>query len=228
MDVRQAVRADPRRHFHGHIGRSSSTTDTFWAVDEDEHLDTQWTPDAKQAYAKRAEDLIEAIRNHVAANITRTGRQKELGPYFESAETLVTVARAFENAEFNWCGSFPLGLGIDDDLDLDDEDEEEVTEGPILSLFRRWDLNILDEAAVIAAGRAAYLRAWPDDTEEDAATRVQDVEMAAAEIIHADGIDALGGTDGLRAERGATTILQHDGEDYETFDANPWGVVNDD
>ncbi|SES33562.1 hypothetical protein SAMN05216199_2932 [Pedococcus cremeus] len=197
-------------------------------MDEDELLDTQWTPEAQQAYEKRAEELIEAIRNHVAANITRTGRQKELGPYFESAETLVTVARAFENAEFNWCGSFPLGLGIEDDLESDDGDEEEVPEGRMLSVFRRWDLNILDDAAVIAAGRAAYLRAWPDDTEEDAALRVQDVEMAAGEIIHADGIDALSSTEGLQAVRGATTILQHDAEDYETFDANPWGVVNDD
>jgi hypothetical protein len=197
-------------------------------VDEDEVVDTLWTSEAKQAYVERAEELIEAIRTHVAANVTRTGRQKEIGPYFESAETLVTVARAFENAEFSWCGSFPFGLGLEDDLDLDDEDEEEATEGPMLSIFRRWDLNILDEAAVIDAGRAAYLRAWPDDTEEDASVRVQDVEMAASEIIHADGIDALGSTEGLRAERGATTIIQHEGEDYETFDANPWGVVNDD
>ena len=174
-------------------------------MDEDEVLDAQWTPDAEKAYVKRAEELIEAIRTHVAANITRTGRQKELGPYFESAETLVTVARAFENAEFNWCGSVPFGLGVKDEPDLDDEDEEEVTEGPMLSVFRRWDLNILDEPAVIAAGRAAYLRAWPDDTEEDASIRVRDVEMAAAEIIHADGIDALGSTDGLGAERGATS-----------------------
>ena len=222
------VTAQTRRHFDGYLGRSPSTADTFWAVDEDKVLDTQWTPEAKQAYVKRADELIEAIRTHVAANITRTGRQKELGPYFESAETLVTVARAFENAEFNWCGSVPFGLGVEDELDLDDEDEEEVTEGGMLSIFRRWDLNILDEAAVIAAGRAAYLRAWPDDTEEDVSLRVEDVEMAAGEIIHADGIDALGSTEGLQAERGATTILQHDGEDYETFDANPWGVVNDD
>ncbi|MDF2090944.1 hypothetical protein P0Y31_01175 [Knoellia sp. 3-2P3] len=178
-------------------------------MDEGEAFDTQWTPEAKQAYVACADELIEALRTHVAANIRRTGRQKELGPYVDSAETLVTVAHAFEDAEFNWCGSFPLGLGAEDDLELDDEDEEEVPEGRMLSVFRRWDLDILDEAAVIAAGRAAYLRAWPDDTEEDASLRVQDVEMAASEIIHADGIDALGSTEGLEAERGATTIVQH-------------------
>lgn len=213
-----------------YLGQSPLLTDTVCAVDEDELVDTQWTPEAKQAYEKRAEELIEAIRAHVAANITRSGRQKELGPYFESSETLLTVARAFEEAEFNWCGSVPLGLGVADDEEEDGGDDRvdgEVPQGGMLSIFRRWDLRILDEAAVIAAGRAAYLQAWPDDTEEDASIRVEDVEVAASELIHADGLESLGNTEGLQPERGATTIIQHDGEDYETFDADPWAILND-
>lgn len=38
-----------------------------------------------------------------------------------------------------------------------------------------WDFRITDEVAVLAAGRAAYLRAWSDDTQEDAEIRVQQV-----------------------------------------------------
>jgi hypothetical protein len=42
----------------------------------------------------------------------------ELGPYFESAEQLAQAGRAFDEAEFDWCGSMALGVHLaDDDAD---------------------------------------------------------------------------------------------------------------
>lgn len=192
-------------------------------------METQWTPEAKDAYATRVEELIAALRDHVSSTLTRSGRQKELQPYFESGKRLMAATRAFNEAEFDWCGSFPLGLRPDDEDDQDEEEEweDEPASGSILSVLGRWDFRITHEAAAIAAGRIAYLRAWPDDTEEDAVTRVQQVGDAAAELMHSDGLAGLERADGLRLERDATVFVVHDGEDDETFDDDPFGITRD-
>ena len=197
-------------------------------MSEDDYEETQWTDKAKQDYQERADGLIDALRAHVSANLTRAGRQKELGPYFESADDLMKATRAFNEAEFDWCGSFPLGLRPDED----DEDEDELEEQPeavgdVLTLLGRWDFRVTDEAAAVAAGRRAYLAAWTDDTEEDAESRVQHVDDAAAELMHAHGLAGLENAEGLSLERDATAFMIHEGEDDETFDDDPFAITRD-
>lgn len=203
-------------------------TGTVCPVSEDEYEDTQWTDKAKQAYERRADELMEALRAHLAANLNRRGRQKEFGAYFESAESLMDATRAFNEAEFDWCGSFPLGLRPDEDDDEDEEWEDQDESGSILSVVGRWDFRITDEAAVIAAGRSAYLRAWPDDTHEDAEHRVQQVSDAAAELTHADGLSRLEDVDGLSLHRDVTGFFVHEGEDDEAFNADPFAITRED
>ena len=195
---------------------------------DDDYEDTQWTEAAKRAYGLRAQELIEALQAHLTANLTRSGRQKELQPYFESADRVMASARAFNEAEFDWCGSFPLGLRPDANEGEDEEDlVDELVGGDILSVLGRWDLRITDEDAVLAAGRAAYLRAWPDDTQEDAEIRVQNVGDAAGELVHADGLTGLHAPAGLQLQRDVTGFVVHEGEDDETFDSDPFGITRD-
>src|SRR5262249_10784313 len=155
---------------------------------------------------------------HLTANLTRTGRQRELLPYFQSAERVMASARAFNDAELEWCGSVSLDLGPDAHDDDDEDLDEEPEGGQILSVLGRWDFRITDKDAVLAAGRAAYLRAWPDDTQEDAEIRVQQVADAAAELDHADGFTGLDNVAGLELHRNVIGFVVHDGEDDETFD----------
>lgn len=198
---------------------------TVCTVDND-YGDTQWTDAAKSAYKLRAQELIEALQAHLTANLMRSGRQKELQPYFESADRVMASAQAFNEAEFDWCGSFPLDLGPDAEDD-EDEDLDERAGGQVLSVVGRWDFRITDEDAVLAAGRAAYLRAWPDDTQEDAEIRVQQVDGAAAELEHADGLTALDNAAGLELHRDVIGFIVHDGGDDETFDNDPFGITRD-
>ncbi|GAA2027874.1 hypothetical protein GCM10009740_16940 [Terrabacter terrae] len=201
-------------------------------MDDDELQDTQWTDEAKVEYERRAVALIEALRSHVDATLALTGRQRELQPYFESADQVRSAARAFNDAEFDWCGSFPLALADDDEDDddrWDDEEESEdaVNEQPMLTVFGRWDFRVIDASAAIAAGRSAYLRMWSDDTEEDASIRVKEVRDAAAEIMHADGLAGLESANGLRLARDATAFVLHEGESDEAFDEDPFAITRD-
>lgn len=200
-------------------------------MNEDDLGDTQWTDAAKVEYQQRALALIEELRRHVDSTLARTGRQTELQPYFQSVDQLMTAARAFNDAEFDWCGSFPLALDDEEDDDdnswQDEEPEDALEEQPILTVLGRWDFRVTDAAAAIVAGRAAYLRMWSDDTDEDASIRVREVKDAAAELMHEDGLAGLESADGLHLERDATAFVLHEGETDEAFDEDPFAITRE-
>ena len=179
----------------------------------DDIEDTQWTPAAREAYSRRADELADAIRSHVAANLDRSGRVNEMESYLASVKALRHAVAAFDDAEFDWCGSFPLGFESDEDEDQDEreDDDDEVETGQFLTLSGQWDFRLTDPTATIQAGRSAYLRAWPDDSAEDADARVQDVRDAASEVLHAEGVNGLLETSGLEPLSHSTEFHVHDG-----------------
>ncbi|WP_433013585.1 hypothetical protein [Kribbella sp. CA-294648] len=188
--------------------------------------DTQWSDAARERYVRRTEDLIAALKAHSALTIERSGRQRELEPYFASIEALETAAHEFNEAELDWCGSSPLTL-MDDLDEFDDEDEDDEPAGPVLSGLFRWDFTVTDEAAVIEAGRDAYRRLWPSDTDEDATLAVPDIGRAAAEIVHADDPAGLENTPGLERRKEWWTFISHDGQSDDQDDEDPFAVARD-
>ncbi len=192
-------------------------------MDEDQGLDRQFSQGARESYAQRAEALLAALRKHIDLTLNRTARQRELESYFTSQSTLIEAARAFDSAEFDWCGSFPLGLPLDDDEDDEDWDDDVSSSGEVLSVIGRWDYRVTDEDALVDAGRRAYLAAWPDDTQEDAEYRVTDARSAAGEILHDEDLAALSETLGLLRYRFLAQILTHVGDD--DFENDPFGLI---
>ena len=121
---------------------------------------------------------------------------------------------------------------LDDDEDWDDEDDEdeghdddETEGGTVLTIVGRWDFLLADTDAFIAEGRSAYLKGWPDDTEEDAEHRIENAEdgRTADAPIRAVGLE---GAAGLQPIRSVTSFLVHDGDD-ETFDEDPFAIARD-
>lgn len=190
----------------------------------DDLLDTQWTPAARDTYAARVEQLITALREHAELTLARSGRQAEHVAYFPSAIRLHQAAVDFDRAEFEWCGSSPLGV---QSFEADDDEDDESDAGDVLTVVGRWDYRIVDEAATIAAGRAAYARTWPSDTDEDAAVAVADAISAAREIAHADNWDALESAPGIEPIASAASVLRHDGDDWFDADADPFAIARD-
>jgi hypothetical protein len=192
---------------------------------DDTSEDAQWSDAARERYVRRTEELIAALKAHSALTIERKGRQRELEPYFASSEALEKAAEEFNEGELDWCGSSSLNL-MDGDLDeFDDEDEDEEPAGPVLSGLFRWDFTVTDEEAVIGAGRDAYRRLWPSDTDEDATLAVPDIARAAAEIIHADDPAGLKDTPGLERRAEWWTFISHDGQSDDQNDEDPFAIA---
>jgi hypothetical protein len=150
-----------------------------------------------------------------------------LRQYFASQEELRSAAVAFDDAEFDWCGFFPLGVQDFEDDEEDEGDEVAPASNGVLTAVGRWDFRITDTDAVVEAGRAAYSKAWPDATPEDALERVQGPESAASEISHADGWSELSSTSGLFLYRDVIRFITHDGLDDDEWEENPFRIVED-
>ncbi|WP_157974060.1 hypothetical protein [Desertihabitans aurantiacus] len=197
--------------------------------EEEDDLSTQWTAAARTRYVAAAETLIASLRSHVELTRERSGRQRELPDYFASVNRLETAAAAFQEAEFDWCGSFPLplytpGEGDPGEEDVDDRDADPT--GQVLTVVSRSDYRLVDADAVLEAGRAGYRRSWSEDTDEDARLFVADVAVAVLEIIHADGSDALDRCPGLDPEASTETVILHDGDAWPgDDDADPFAIV---
>lgn len=199
---------------------------------DETNADAQWKPQARASYEQRAADFIEAIRRHVELTLGRAGREAEMGPYFASVDELRNAGVAFDEAEFDWCGSSPLGIEpFDDDEEDEDDADYEVgnpTSAPsVLTAVGRWDFLIEDHEAVMQAGRAAYLKAWPTSLPEDAEERVASAEIAAGEIVHAEGMAALESTNGLTLDRDLLSFTVHQGTDDGEWDQAPFQIAED-
>lgn len=196
-------------------------------MDDEDYVETQYSEAAKGEYRRRADEFVAALREHVELVSMRKGREREMPQYIDSTTTLENAAEAFNDAEFEWCGSFPLALAStgDDEDDLDDGEEPERPRNPVVTMVGRWDFRITDEDALIESGRAAYLDAWPDEDREDAETRVQSLVEAAAEVSHGGGPEALEAADGLEPERATFEFVLHDGGDDEEFEDDPFAIV---
>lgn len=174
-------------------------------MDSGDDSDETWAAPARERYLAQTRTFLSAVEAHVALTAARIGRHAEVGPYFDSLDRVRAAAEALNDAEFGWCGSIMLPLtlaasGLDDELqveNLDDADAAEV----VLSLKGSWEFEVQDVAAVVLAGRGAYLRNWPGDLMEDAESAVTDVVDAGRELMHRGGVEALNAAEGLQLVR---------------------------
>ena len=180
----------------------------------DTEEDTQWTAESRRRFAVEVEALVDAVRRHGAEILARTGRQADIPVIFRAGADLARAARSYSDAQFDLTGTMPTF-----EPDLEDEDEEEDEEdvfadaGARVLLLHQAEYAVTDPDAVLAAGRAAYRRVWPDDTEEDAIVDVSSVGRAVYQLQHAGGLSALDLVPGLEEVGSSTWHLDAADED---------------
>jgi hypothetical protein len=111
------------------------------------------------------------------------------------------------------------------DEPTDDGHEADGNGTGVLSVLGRWDFNITDADALMAAGRQASRTERPDDADQDVDARIGDAGQAALELVHVGGMSALLEAPGLEHDRDITIAVVHEAEDQEAFEDDPFGVV---
>lgn len=198
-------------------------------VTDDENDFTPWTPQGAARLRAVATELAAAVVAHAEAVATATSRA-DIQQVFAAGEDLLPAVLAYADAQFAYTGNgFPFGVlheFDDDDEDDDEEVEQEPTAG--VTVLQRRDYRVTDEAAVLEAGRRAYLRVWPDDNDAAAAADVTHLGRALYQLAHADGWHSLDQVEGLRTTGGAVLVLRQDELLGSAPDEWPEALFNDD
>ena len=171
-----------------------------------------WTADGAKRLKAAAGELSAAITAHAEA-VTAVTRQSDIGQVFAASERLLPAVLAYADTQFEYTGNaFPFGVLQEyaEDEDEEDEDERESLPTDGVSVLQRHDYAVTDQAAVMAAGRSAYLRVWPEDDEAAAAADVSHLGRALYQLAHADGWDSLNDVEGLEPTGGCVTVVRPD------------------
>ncbi len=184
--------------------------------DEDDDF-TPWTPEGAARLLQAADVLVEAIRTH-ASSVTGLRGDEQSADLFAAGAQLRPAVLAYADAQFDYTGTgFPLG--IVHQFDDDEEDGDDVDAGPVagVSVLRRNDYVVSNEAAVMKAGRKAFRRVWPEEDAAAAAADVTHLGRALYQIAHADGWDSLEQVKGLEPVGGVVIVQSSD----ELLSADP-------
>ncbi len=169
-----------------------------------------WTPLTADRLRAAAERLAAAVTAHADA-VASAGGDADITDVFAAGERLVPAVLEYADAQFEHTGTgFPLGVLHQFAGEDGDDPAEDAPPPPGISVLQRHDYAVTDEAAVLAAGRAAYRRLWPDDDEAAAAADVDHLGRALYQVAHAEGWDALRAVDGLRPTGGCVVVTAPD------------------
>lgn len=181
---------------------------------------TPWTPEGAARLLEAATRVQAAIVAHAQAVVDADGDGEAV---LRASDELLPVLVAYADAQFDFTGDgFPL-VELEDFV-ADDDGDEDAEDWPTtgISVHQRHDYVVTDEDALLAAGRQAYLRVWPDDDEAAAAADVTYVGRALYQLAHADGWNSLYRAPGLDAVGGFIGLVRQEdlfGPEPDDWDA---------
>lgn len=168
--------------------------------EDDDLQETQWSDAARERVIARGQQLIAVLQAQLEFYGTQNVGTPEVDGWAK-AEAVEQAAVDFAEAEFDLTGTTgPFGRLSTWDGDDDDDDELDSEPLEIISLvsvLQRADYGVVDEQAVLAAGRAAFVEDQPGQSEENARIHAGHLGTALYQIAHARGWDALDGVSGL-------------------------------
>lgn len=200
-------------------------------MDQEDVLDDypeQFSERTRTALNAAVEELVVALRRHAGRVGSLRGGSSEIAGLFEANAEVERLIDAWNERVAEHTGTLPVSL-----LGRDDEDENEedldaeddfigVGDGEPISVVSRWDLQILEAAALVQAGRAAHQRLRPQENDDDAAVAVPDAVQALYALLHEAGEPwyDMPGVEVVRGERAwfrpdepATTPLRDDDDE---------------
>ena len=149
----------------------------------------QYSDESRQRLRTASDAFIAAIEQHTVALTGLKGGSSSLPTLFELNDTVRRAAAVWDDAVGDHTGTFPIAVELPDENDQDEEDDEggpdlEAVES--VSVVSRWDLAVVDVDSLIRAGRSAWRRLWPEESEEDAAVSIsdQDIGQALYALVH--------------------------------------------
>jgi len=175
-----------------------------------EDFPAQFSEQTRTALETSVAELVAALQRHAGLLLTLHGGSADSHKIFAANEDVARLMDAWNERVFDHTGTFPVSLaGLDDDDDDVDDDVPEPADGEPLTIVERWDLELVDAAALVAAGREAHVRTWPDETDDDARVAVESAADALYALRHERG-EPWYDVPGIQVIYGARAYLRPD------------------
>lgn len=179
------------------------------AMENDANDFNPWSVERREALLDAGDVLAQAVRAHTRA-FASAASVEDFPNTFPAADELLAAAKAYAEAQFNFSGNaYPLGIlhSLEEEGAEDDEDADE-SDVPVtgITILQRIDYAVVDEAALLAAGRAAYRASIPGALASAALGEVKTVGQAIHQIAETHGWPALAEVDGLDPVGGTTLV----------------------
>lgn len=173
----------------------------------------QFSERTRTALDAAVEGLVEALRRHAHYVGGLRGGSSELAGLFEANAEVESLIDAWNERVGDHTGTFPVSLirpeeDLDDDLE-DDSELRAVSDASPISVVSRWDLLVVDVAALVRAGREAHKRVYPGENDEDAAAAVPDAGQALYALCH-DAGEPWYDIPGIEVVRGVRAYVRPD------------------
>ena len=172
----------------------------------------QFSPETRAALLRAVDELTAALHAHAERLAGMAGGSRDVAAVFAAHDQVAAVLDAWNERVFDHTGTFPLALAADED-DEDDEDDDEPQEpadGDPITVTSRWDLRVVDTAALLGAGRDAHRRMSPGADDEDAAAPVPHPGLALHALLQEHG-ERRYDLPGLEVLHGAPSYVRHAG-----------------
>lgn len=191
----------------------------------------QWSEQTRARYLAHMDALVDELRRHARLVAGLDEEHLHHDPdtratFFTSHDLVDRAIRQAAESELDWSGTASLPfVDVPDVADLDsldgldsvdgfdglfaDLDEEADEPGQVVSLVGRWDVEIVDAPALLAAGRAAYAELHDLSDPTLAELSVTTALQAAEALLESPGFPELE-VEGATVPLGAFwTFVQH-------------------
>ena len=155
---------------------------------DDEVFPDQFSAQSHEALLRSVDALTAALRAHADQLGAMRGGSSDVPAVFEANAAVADLVDAWSERVFDHTGTFPVVLaGRDDDTDELDDDVPQPADGDPVTVTSRWDLQVVDVAELLQAGRDAHRRLRPAEDAEDAAVAVPHPGLALYALLHERG-----------------------------------------
>ena len=200
----------------------------------------QFSQESRQQLQDRAAALTAALQRHTAGLLELGDGAGAVLSLFQLNDDVRQAVAAWDDAVFDHTGTFPVAVESFDDDDAEEPEEVDREDAAgaepprAVSVMSRWDLDVIDPAALVQAGQAAHRRMNPSASEADAAAFIGEggVGQALYAIAHEHGepwleIPGVGTVTGYRAylRRDDDEPPLDESQDYERAPTAPAGEV---
>ena len=182
---------------------------------------TPWTEPARDRFRASRDALVAAIVQETDIILAAPLMDEEA--LQRSTDAVYRAAVDYSETHYQLTDQYGIvGVWDEDAGDEFEDDDSEAAPVEVISVILRSDYGIESADTVLAAGRSAWLKSYPDADEDDLLAHVGHVGGALYAIAHDGGWEHLERVDGIRPLGGMAKVVAPTDYDNAWLDGVDW------